>query len=360
MEHFQIGEGGLLRRFERATRLVALPRQIAATLAVAWLPLLLPGLALELSGHGPDAFVRDFSVHVRMLVAVPAFLYLDTRFPEACRRMLGQLIAQGFVPRSEKDRLRAIVVRATNVSNAVWPEILLALLAVSIGALSLLGTLGFGGLGHESAPATSRALYGLVTWPLFQFLLWRALLRWGVWGAILIGLSRLDLSLVPSHPDRRCGIRFLSQPSIGYCAVFLFAVSSVLAADLSHRLDFGSFESFQPLLVTFLVVGSLVAFGPLLAFVPMVIRAALRGRTEADGVASEHGRKRPRGSELMAHLTVVYRESVSRINPFLFGKADLLLLGGATLLPILPVMLSRIPGEDWKPLLDMVSGGMPG
>ncbi|MDQ3363809.1 MAG: hypothetical protein M3680_00050 [Myxococcota bacterium] len=100
---------------------------------------------------------------------------------------------------------------------------------------------------------------------MFEFLLFRSLWRWAIWVRVLGGLARIDLD--PMHPDRRGGIAFLRLPSIGYCAMLLFTVASVLCAEWHDLAFFGvTLVSFAPLLVLFAAVGTLVAFGPLLLF----------------------------------------------------------------------------------------------
>ena len=46
--------------------------------------------------------------------------------------------------------------------------------------------------------------------PLFQFLLVRWYFRLFIWGRFLWQVSRIQLALIPSHPDRCAGLGFLS------------------------------------------------------------------------------------------------------------------------------------------------------
>jgi hypothetical protein len=143
----------------------------------------------------------------------------------------------------------------------------------------------------------------------------------------------------------------------------LFAVSGVLSAELGPRFSFATLESWKPLVLMFGAVALLIAFGPLLAFVPKLVRARLTGLIEADAVASEYGRAfRERRSEIekLAHHTEVYRETIAHISPFLFTVRDALALLAATLLPVVPVMVAQIPAEDWRVLLALLTGGRLG
>ncbi|MCK7478821.1 MAG: hypothetical protein M0C28_16690 [Candidatus Moduliflexus flocculans] len=53
--------------------------------------------------------------------------------------------------------------------------------------------------------------YGYVSLPIFQFLLLRWYFRLFIWARFLWQVSRIELSLVPTHPDRVGGLGFLSD-----------------------------------------------------------------------------------------------------------------------------------------------------
>jgi hypothetical protein len=250
---------------------------------------------------------------------------------------------------------------------------ILALIGIALGLGSLFGLVGVSGLPRRTAATIAQRWYALTDWPLFQFLLWRALWRWAIWVRVLIGLSRIQLNIIPSHPDRHGGISFLRLPSIGYCAGLLFAVSSVLCSEWSTKYVFGTtLASFTPLLFLFAVVGMFIALGPLLVFAPQLYRARRRGVIEYSGLAADYARLfrrrwieeeqrkellRTNHTQALADLTQVYRETVDRFYPVLFDKRDLLVMLIATLLPLVSVMLAHVPSEEWKQLAQILSGG---
>jgi hypothetical protein len=205
--------------------------------------------------------------------------------------------------------------------------------------------------------------------------LWRSLWRWAIWVRVLAGISRIRLDLVPTHPDRRGGIAFIRLPSVGYCGMLLFAVSSVICVELDVHLGFGeTVASFKPLLAVLAVGGATVAFGPLLLFVPQLVSARERGLAESSGFATDQGRRLrtrwlgagrrenaidPQDTQAYAAFGHTYRDQVDRLTPLLFDKRDLLALLGATLLPVVVVMVARSPFDDWKDLIGILTGGVP-
>jgi hypothetical protein len=365
---YRIGEGGLLRRFEVAAHLTRLPRQLVALLTVTWLPIVMLGVW---SGR-PGALVYDPAVHVRLLIAAPVFLILDQLFPAICRYTLGQLHQQAFVPAAAEARVDGLLRSAARLADSSVPEALLALLGLGLGVAALLGIFPVSGLTYRTGLTADQVWYAMTDLPLFQFLLWRSVWRWLVWVRFLVGLSRIKLALVPTHPDRAGGIRFLRLPSVGYCAMLLFAASSVLCAEWGGRLMLdATLATFKPLLLVFGCVATLVAFGPLLLFAPQLLQARRQGMLELGSVATSAGRlfreallhpERSVGGgsvQELASLEQTYRETVKQLSLFLFDRHDLALLLLATLFPVVPVMFLSVPSEDWEQVLSLVMGLAP-
>jgi hypothetical protein len=368
---FRIGEGGLLRRFEIKTHLTRLWVQILISLAVTWVPVMLLGIIHQLVTGEREPLIRLPAVHVRLLVAVPVLLTLDHVFPRISRIVIHQLVTQSFVPDSARPRLEALLRKATRMADAVLPEFLIALLGICMGAATLTGHVAIGGLGQ--APRTAGQIwYSLADWPFVQFLLWRSMWRWLIWARIVIGISKIELNLVPTHPDRMGGIRFIRWPSMTYCALLLFVVSSALSAEWGARFTWAAtFAGFKPFLAAFAVVGGTIAFGPLLFFTPQMGRARLRGLIESDRLASDQNRQfgerwvaadgardflQAPDVQSLNNLIQMYRETVLRMRYVLVEKYDVLWLLVATLVPVIPVMLLHIPAENWREILELFTG----
>ncbi len=372
----RFGEGGLWRRLEVACHITHLRSQILWVIALTWVPVVVFGLWTELTTGRTDPLMRDEAVHVRMLVATPILLVLDQVFPRVCSTTLGQLAQGRFIPENEWPHFERVWRSAGRWADAWLPELLIAVVSVGSGLAIVLGYIPLRGLPPGGPFTMAQRWYSMTDLPLFQFLLWRSLWRWLVWAHVLVGIARIRLTLVPWHPDRRGGISFLSDPSVGYCAMFLFAVSSVVCSEWGERFAMGeTLRSFQPLLLLFAVVGSLVAFGPLFLFVPQLFRAKRLGLIEANSFATRFGRRfhrrwiressRSRGRELLAGddiqgldaLGSSYRDGIAQLRLVLIDKTDVLLLLAATLAPVVPVMIARVPLEEWSRLLEMLTGG---
>jgi hypothetical protein len=370
-----IGDGGPLRQLEARCHLVTPRSQIAIALLVAWLPLVVLGVGYEQVTGMRVPLIHDVAVHVRLLVATPLLLFLDRMFSNACTHVVDQLVSDSFVRPAERDRFERLVDR-TRRSCAWWlPEAMIAAVAFILGCATLLVVDPVRGLHVRAGLTVADWWYALVGVPLFELLLFRSLWRWLLWMVFLIGLSRLDLDLDASHPDQRCGISFLRKPSVAYCGLVLFAMSAVLSAGWSERFQLSTLTSFIPFLLALAAVAILIAFGPLGLFAFSLHRARLYARDLFGGLAVRNGRwfrERWIGSapgeaitsndaQSLGAIGSIYRDTIKQVRLVLFEKKDLLFVLVATLLPVVPTMLLRLPRDEWQQMASFLfsKGGFP-
>lgn len=366
-----LGEGGLMRRLESLCHLTQPPWQILTAVAVTWLPVVLLGMLNEHQLGFRIALLHDPGMHVRLLIATPVLLVLDNLFPRTCKFALADLLRHGVIPQTTRPRFEAMTRNARRLGDWWLPEILLVLAAIGISIASFLEIVPLSRL--QAGRSEAQIWYALVALPVFEFLLLRSLWRWLIWVYVLVSLARMDLDLEATHPDRRGGIWYLRMPSLNYGALLLFAMSSVLCAEWGNRFaSVTTVMGFAPMLLSFALIGILVAFGPLLLFVPKLARAKREGLAHLGSIAAGAGRwfrdrwPDPATADVvttdyiqsMASVVSTYRDTVAPLNLLLVSKHDLLIVLAATLGPILPVMMVRIPREDWQALLGLFTGGL--
>jgi hypothetical protein len=299
------------------------------------------------------------------------FLALDVVFPWVCDFTLSQLDAQKFVPAMSRARFDRMVSDARRMADSNVPEAVLVLIGVGLGLAGLYRVVPIRGSLPGHSLSAAQTWYALADLPVFQFLLWRSVWRWVIWVRILVGLARMPLDIVPTHPDLCAGLRFLRLPSVAYCVALVFAASAVLCAELATRFSGATVGTFIPLLIALAAAGTLIAYGPLLIFVPQLYRARRFGLLEVGSIATQCGRyfrntwieKSMDGTRVdlqpLVSVEQTYRETVKRISIFLIDKRDVITLLVVTLLPALPLIWWHVPSEDWKPLLSVLTGLAP-
>jgi hypothetical protein len=313
--------------------------------------------------------LHDIAAHVRLLVAVPVLLVLDHKFPVVCRHTIEHLLRFGFVRTEDRERFDRSLARATRLGDWWLPEAALVVLAIAIGIGALAGVIPIGGFAiRVTGLQASDYWYALVGLPLFEFLIFRSLWRWVLWVRFLVGLSRIRLDLDPTHPDKQAGISILRKPSLAYCAMLLFVASAVLSAEWGERFQFVTLASFLPVLLVAAVIGTLVAFGPLLLFVVQTYVARRDGLDALGGIAASTGRafrdrwmNRP-GDEVLASEEVqnlaalggTYRDAVKAMRVVPLELRDVVIVLIATLVPVVPSILSQIPHGEWMVLASLL------
>ncbi|MGH7485259.1 MAG: hypothetical protein ACREMY_06580, partial [bacterium] len=105
-------------------------------------------------------------------------------------------------------------------------------------------------------------------------------------------MSRLDLRLVPAHPDRTAGLRFVSYSVQAFSLVALALGTIVAGATANGILYRGApLDSLKWGVLTLVAVVLVVFAGPLLTFSSHLLRAWRRGTLQYSALAGKLGRQ---------------------------------------------------------------------
>jgi hypothetical protein len=379
-EAFQLDAGGPVWRWERAAHLDSLRRLVPVVVAVTWLPMMALAALAALTGRAPEPLIRDLSVHARLLVALPLLVVANRFLGETAAMVVARLFDEGFLPGQAGVRARVMLGRVARWRDSPLPDAFLLALALFVGVAALLGWIAPAGHLHgvsESPVGPVRVWYALVGLPLFQLFLWRSLFRWLLWLRVLIGLSGLPLRLLPGHADRHAGIGFVKIPTLVYGAVILFAVSSILCAGwATQAVLYGkALDALKPLFFAFVVIGTLVAYGPLLRFTPKLLLTRGAARRRYGALVADYTERferrwvdtadhpDPLGSQDMQafnDLSSSYRSNIEEMRVMMFDPRDWLVLLLAAALPALPLLFVQAPAQEVvQRLIKLLVGGLP-
>jgi len=199
--------------------------------------------------------------------------------------------------------------------------------------------------------------------PIFTVLL----LAW-VWRLILAfvlsaRLSRLDLALVPTHPDRAGGLGFLESLPMAFSPV-IFGISAVLASRWAHDVLYHGVHvtALRMPMISFGVVILVLFLAPLLPWLRPLSAAKRRAELEYGALVAQHGRlvrRRwiegepvPEGGILAAPEigpvadTITLYEATRKMRPLPIGMRSLLAVLIPAAVPLLPVLAIEIPVKD--------------
>jgi hypothetical protein len=364
----------LLRRTHLADDALMMVRQRIIVIALlAWLPLLLLS-ALEgnlWGGNTSVPFLFDIEAHVRFLVALPLLVLAELVVHRRMRPLLQQFVERNLIPEEAMARFEAAIASAFRLRNSVLAEVLLIGFVYGVGVLLIwrhyiaLDTATWYATGSAGGSQLSLAgmWYGYVSVPIFQFLLCRWYFRLFIWARFLWQVSRIELSLLPTHPDHLGGLSFISGQIYAF-TVLAVAHGALLAGNLANRIFFlgAALPDFKLEIGVMVIFLMGVVLGPLLFFAPQLSQAKRKGSREYGVLAERYARDfdakwlrggAPADESLLGSGDIqsladlgnsfqVVREM--RIVPI--KRDDLLRLVGATLAPIVPLALTMMSLEE--------------
>jgi hypothetical protein len=358
-----------------------LVRRVIGISLVAWLPLLVLTVyeGVAIGRVVPLPFLYDLDAHARFLVAIPLFLLAEVVIHQRIRPVVRQFVDAGIVTPEVLPGFRAAIDRAVRLRNSLAVELILAV-----------GVFGFGWMvWTEASSLTTSTWYAIadpagrrwtlagrwyshVSIPIFQFMIYRWYFRLFVWFLFLWHVSRLDLRLTPTHPDRAGGLGFLASGPIAFAPVIL-AQTIVLSALIAARILFQgeTLQAYRYVIGAFVILQLLLVLGPLCVFAPMLLALKRRGRREYGALAARYTREfhekwiegaAPPDEPLvgsadiqsLADLANSY-EVVRGIGAVPFGRDTIIQVAVPALIPFVPLALTIVPAEEiLKKLLGML------
>ena len=267
-------------------------RACLALVAVTWCPLFVLSMVERVvTGRVPTI---DWGAHARLLVTIPLLFMAEASLHWRSRRAIGVFLHERWAS-DQSDRVAKIIAFAEKLRDAAAPEVILLGLAV-VGGQAVVWQAGnlrswVSGLLLDPQQVAPKYWYALVSLPVFQFLLFRALWRWGIWAQLLWRLSRLRLRPIPTHPDLAGGLGFLSLPSEGFAFV-VAGLSATQAGVYANQIivEDAAITSFTSKVVMFTLAAVVVALGPLVVFSRQLVRCRIIGGLEYDGLATQYTR----------------------------------------------------------------------
>lgn len=367
----------LLMRLRLATpSLGFLKKRIIYITLFLWLPLLLLSLIEGKAwGNVGVPFLFDMEAQARFLIALPLLIGAEVLVHKKAHQLVGQFIDRDIITEKVLPKFNELIVSAMKLRNSVIIELILLLIAFIGGyylwdKVSIMETLASGaGSWYATHDSTGTDLslagywYIFVSRPLFQFIAYRWYFRMFIWALFLWKSSRLDLNLIPTHPDHACGLGFLAMSSILF-APLIIAHGVLFAGLIANSIFFAGAKltDFMTLILSLVLFIQLIVLGPLFAFSPSLMRAKRKGLCDYGVLASryigEFDLKWVRGGvasderligssdiQSLADLANSF-QVIRNIRSFPFDKDSAIQATLFVLIPILPLVLTMIPLEE--------------
>jgi hypothetical protein len=345
--------------------------RLVVIVMVAWAPLLvLTLLGGRCLGGVKISFLHDFEVQVRLLASLPLLIAAEVTIHDRMTVILRQFRERRIVTPELDSRFEAIIASALRLRNSTAIELGLVVVVLAAGGLVWRQVAGLGSdTWYASVTPAGRAVspagywYLFVSVPISQFIAVRWYYRLVIWWRLLWQVSKLELNLVPTHPDRSCGLGFLDG-IVFAMAPFLLAHSCLLSGFLANRIlyegarlpdHYGEIG----VVAAYLAV---LTLGPLCVFTPSLLRARREGLLRYGKLGSDYviafdrkwiGGDRPPEESLvgtgdiqsLADLSNSF-DIVRSMIPFPFGRSSLVGLLVVIALPLLPLALTMFSLQE--------------
>lgn len=378
--NFSVVLGGplfqLLMRLRLTTpSLGLLKKRIIYITLFAWLPLfLLSIIEGKAWGSVRVPFLFDIEDQVRFLIALPLLIGAELLVHQQLRLLVGQFVDRNIITKKALHSFKESIDSALKLRNSVTIELLLLVLVylsgpylwstVTIVEMMASGSGSWYAVNDNTGSHLTLAgyWYVFVSRPLFQFIAYRWYYRIFIWARFLWQTSRLDLHLIPTYPDRACGLGFLALSSIAFAPIVI-AHGVLFAGFIANAIFFtgAKFTDFMILIFSVVLFVEFIVLGPLCVFIPSLMRAKRIGLRDYGVLASryvdEFDFKWVRGGvtnderligssdiQSLADLANSF-QGILNIRSFPFDKGTVLQVILFVLLPILPLVLTMIPLE---------------
>jgi hypothetical protein len=364
--------GGPPHRLQRSLGLIKpgdpmIARRAELLVLVGWVPLVVLAVAQSIIERNQMAksFFSDFAVYARSLVAAPLLIFAETDCIPRLGRVARHFLDAGLITEPDRARFDDAVASTRRFLGSGLAELIVVILAYGL-VTSLMIYVPPDELPSWYWLKSDYRVLSLAGWwnalvsaPLFILLFFGWLWRVFLWARFLWLMSRLDLRLIPSHPDHAGGLMFLGDSLRAFWLVS-FALGAVVAGQVANRITlYGeSLATFNHIAIGLVVFALILFVGPLALFIGKLRETRRRGDFEYGALAGEVGRQfehdclnresgadeAPNAQDFSSAANIYgIVANVYGMKDLPFGLRNLGLMVTVTLAPFAPVALMVMP-----------------
>jgi hypothetical protein len=372
---FPLVSGDLPFRLQRRLGLIppdglGLVRRAVFWSMLGWLPVAVWAFFVgrALPGAAAEPMLVHFGIHARLLVAVPLLILAEGPANALTARLLPHLVHSGIVPPAALASFRAALAATARLRNATMPWIVILGVVVAFATTSEIvhraHEVEWAGAGAvDAGPGFGGLWYLYVGRTIYLALVLAWLWRIALLTVLFWRIARLDLSIVPTHPDRTGGLAFLERLPTAFATVVL-AIGTVVASRWAHDAVYHGLAllSLKVEMIAFVVACVVVFPLPLLAFAGPLKRAKKQALLDYGALVGRHGRLvrerwiegKPLADDAVLNAaelgpvadTGALFDAVKAMRTVPVGKTAILPIAAAAAAPLLAVLAIQMPVKD--------------
>jgi hypothetical protein len=304
-------------------------------------------------------------------VAIPLLFVCEAFLDPRLTAFVHVIVRSQVVPLTARTALELEIARIARWKDAWLPEALFLLAAVLLSLATpnqnffayLSGLTGGSNPSAVGETTWTSQWYWMACMTLFRFLLLRWIWRLALWCFFLWRVSRLELRLVPTHPDRAGGLGYLELVHTEFVPLVV-AISAAQSASLAQDIASGrmTFDAIYPGAAFILLTDAVLFIGPVCVFSRKLWASRVKGMSDYSAFAERYVNEFDRKwlgadpapeepllgtadiqslADLSNSVSIVRDMRLVPISPRM-----LMHLAVAALLPLLPLVLFKYPVGD--------------
>jgi hypothetical protein len=271
---------------------------------IGWFPLLLL-TALQDVLHGGNSwrmFVLDVGSWTRYVIAAPLFVVAESLCFPRFERIIRHFRDSGLIADSDRERYADIMQSSSRLLKSRAAEIISFVIAYTIVFAWYVerppnSLIGWSYKAGGGALSLAGKWHVIVTLPLLLVLIFGWIWRQCVWARFLWLVSRMDLKLIPTHPDQCGGLKFVATVIRAYVPI-AFACTCIIAGGIASRMLYagGQLQSYRDVMIVVVFLIGLFCIAPLLVFAPVLRK--LRAKAIFEYGAACEGNRNAAGGKM--------------------------------------------------------------
>jgi hypothetical protein len=315
--------------------------------------------------------LHDPGFYSRYVVVLPLLVFSEAIVATSLAVQTGYFLESGLVPQKELPRFESAELELKRFYHSWTAAVVIGILSFTL-AIVFRAVIGYrpGSSSWFRLPGASGDRVTFAGWwativsvPVVVFLLLRWFWRACVWDWFLYRVSRLDLELTPTHPDRAGGLGFLAWGQAAFAPV-LAAVSAILSGSMASEVLYAneSLNSLKYHIGIFVALSLIFLLAPLFLFSHRLAHSRFQAILDFGMLVWRHDRafdakwvqtQGPNQDKILgspdvsslADIAAAF-EHVQHMRVIPLDHQAVLVLVMAAVIPLLPFLATAVPLAD--------------
>ena len=274
-------------------------KKIIFFIIISWLPLLILSL-IESTAINPSikiSFLLDFVLYIRVFVVIPLLFIAERILRSIIFKSLNHFTDSGIVADNNIEEYKVTLKFFGKHKDSGLIDILIIVAAYAIVIWGWINIWKYYDMTSsltswqfsqnvQGQISLSGYWYAFMTIPIYLFFFCKLLWKFLLWAVILFKISKMNLNLFPTDPDRSGGLGFIGHNQV-FFGILGFIQSSIFSAEIANKVLYSDMviQDFKFIILGYVLLITFILIFPMFFFVRKLTLTKLGGILDY-GVAS--------------------------------------------------------------------------